>query len=212
MTFKDLKIGTMFQFKDVNTTFIKASEHHYRKCEIGSYAIREHEGNREVGIICYFKDLAIGARFAVPHPTSINAFYTKVDDNHARYNATKLSSYITFFTPYQKVFPYIPKNKEYFTRHNIAIDTATEYCKRDLAVIEELNDCMKLTPKKVIFNNPVTVVLWQDGTKTLVRCTSDDTYDKEKGLALCYMKKLHGNDNKFHKIFRTWVSEEKETK
>ena len=28
---------------------------------------------------------------------------------------------------------------------------------------------------------------------------------KEKGLALCYMKKMLGNDNQFHKVFKEWI-------
>ena len=43
--------------------------------------------------------------------------------------------------------------------------------------------------KKVIFNNPATIVFWSDGTKTVVKCQEGDTFDQEKGLALCFMKK-----------------------
>ena len=50
--------------------------------------------------------------------------------------------------------------------------------------------------KKVIFNYPVTVVLWTDGTKTIVKKQKGDRYDKEKGLALCYMKKALGNTSR----------------
>lgn len=32
--------------------------------------------------------------------------------------------------------------------------------------------------KEVIFNDPVTVVNWADGKKTIVRCQEGDTYDK----------------------------------
>ena len=46
-----------------------------------------------------------------------------------------------------------------------------------------------LVTKKVIFNPPATIVIWEDGTKTIVKCMEGDTYDAEKGLALCYMKK-----------------------
>ena len=44
----------------------------------------------------------------------------------------------------------------------------------------------KVEIKKVIFNGPCTIVLWSDGDKTIVRCDNED-FDKEKGLALCYM-------------------------
>ena len=44
--------------------------------------------------------------------------------------------------------------------------------------------------KDVIFNDPATIVFWSDGTKTVCTCSEADTYDPEKGLALCCMKKL----------------------
>ena len=46
--------------------------------------------------------------------------------------------------------------------------------------------------KKVIFNAPATIVLWDDGTKTIVKCSDEDEYDEEKGLAMCYCKKMLG--------------------
>lgn len=59
--------------------------------------------------------------------------------------------------------------------------------------------------ERVIFNNPVTIVIWKDGTKTIVRAQDGDKYDKEKGLALCVMKKVFGNKSKFNDILHEWV-------
>ena len=64
--------------------------------------------------------------------------------------------------------------------------------------------------KNVYFNYPVTVVIWNDGTKTIVRCSENDFYDPEKGLAMAIVKKVYGNDNSFHKIFKKWIPEENE--
>lgn len=58
--------------------------------------------------------------------------------------------------------------------------------------------------RKVIFNDPATVVLWSDGTKTVVKCGPNDIFDKEKGLAMAIVKKMAGNDSRFHKIFKQW--------
>ena len=38
--------------------------------------------------------------------------------------------------------------------------------------------------KKVIFNDPATIVFWKDGTKTIVKCQEGATFDPEKGLAM----------------------------
>ncbi len=34
-----------------------------------------------------------------------------------------------------------------------------------------------ITPKKVIFNNPATIVFWNDGSKTVSKASKDDTFD-----------------------------------
>lgn len=62
--------------------------------------------------------------------------------------------------------------------------------------------------KKVIFNNPATIVMWSDGTKTVVKCQPGDTYDAEKGLALCIAKKYLGNKGNFNEVFKKWVPDE----
>lgn len=51
-----------------------------------------------------------------------------------------------------------------------------------------------IKPMKVIFNNPATIVLWSDGTKTVVKRQRGDRYNKEAGLALCYVKKFCGDN------------------
>lgn len=48
----------------------------------------------------------------------------------------------------------------------------------------------KLVIKKVIFSDPATIVLWSDGTKTVVKTQNGDPYDPEKGLAMACMKKM----------------------
>lgn len=60
----------------------------------------------------------------------------------------------------------------------------------------------------VYFNDPVTVVLWDDGTKTMVKCQEGDVYSPEIGLSLCITKKSLGNMPNFNNIFRKWCPEE----
>ena len=59
-------------------------------------------------------------------------------------------------------------------------------------IIDELLPFRK-RPSKVIYNDPATIVFWNDGTKTIVKCHPDDVYDPEKGFLLCCAKKLMGN-------------------
>lgn len=60
--------------------------------------------------------------------------------------------------------------------------------------------------KKVICNPPATIILWEDGSKTVVKCCEADIYDSEKGFAMAVIKKLCGNDSAtFHRLFKTWM-------
>ena len=75
-----------------------------------------------------------------------------------------------------------------------------------LSEIGKRKDCTIPKIKKVIFNDPATIVLWDDGTKTVVKCSEGDTYSEWSGLALCICKKLMGDD--FHKDFKYWCKED----
>lgn len=65
----------------------------------------------------------------------------------------------------------------------------------------------KSTIKDVIFNDPATIVLWKDGTKTVVKCQKEtgDTYNKELGLAMCIIKKCCGNKGNYNDVFNKWI-------
>ena len=60
----------------------------------------------------------------------------------------------------------------------------------------------KPLPKKVIFSGPATTILWKDGTKTTVKCQSEDVWDDDVGIAMCYLKKMLGNKGNYNNIFR----------
>ena len=59
--------------------------------------------------------------------------------------------------------------------------------------------------KRVIFNDPATIVLWADGTKTVVKCAKDETFDPEKGLAMAIAKKALGNEGWYYDIFKAYL-------
>lgn len=60
--------------------------------------------------------------------------------------------------------------------------------------------------KKVIFNDPATIVFWKDETKTVVKA-QDDKYDKMVGLAMCISKKVLGNKGNYYNVFKKWIEE-----
>ena len=82
--------------------------------------------------------------------------------------------------------------------------------------------------KRVIFNNPATIVFWNDGEKTVVRCMDNveirekvvhgrkkkfmvpmpsENYSKEIGLAMCIAKKAFGNTGAFNDVFKAFIPE-----
>lgn len=61
--------------------------------------------------------------------------------------------------------------------------------------------------KKVIFNDPATIVFWEDETKTVVKA-SNEPFDPEKGLAMAIVKKAFGNKGNYFNTIKKWLPEE----
>ena len=61
-------------------------------------------------------------------------------------------------------------------------------------------------PVNVIFHNPATIVFWDDGDKTVVKCQPGDTFSAEAGLTAAMLKKYMGNDNTFNKVINEWLA------
>ena len=62
--------------------------------------------------------------------------------------------------------------------------------------------------KNVIFNDPATIVFWEDGTKTVVKCQDGDEFDSEKGLAMAIAKKAYGNKGSYCNKLKKWLPKE----
>ena len=62
--------------------------------------------------------------------------------------------------------------------------------------------------KNVIFNDPATIVFWEDGTKTVVKCQDGDEFDPEKGLAMAIVKKAYGNKGSYCNKMKKWLPKE----
>ena len=76
---------------------------------------------------------------------------------------------------------------------------AMRYYYNDLATIENDSESIELRVDipgmidRVIFNDPATIILWNDGSKTVVKRSDDDIWDSEKGFCMAIIKKLYGN-------------------
>lgn len=72
-----------------------------------------------------------------------------------------------------------------------------------------LNPVWAARIKNVIFSDPATIVVWDDGTKTVVKAENEQ-FDPEKGLAMCIAKKALGNKGNYYDIFRKWLPKEEQ--
>lgn len=54
--------------------------------------------------------------------------------------------------------------------------------------------------KNVILNDPAVIVMWEDGTKTVVKAQGEK-FDPEKGLAMAISKKALGNKHSYYGVF-----------
>lgn len=103
------------------------------------------------------------------------------------------------------------------------------YSRKDVEVLEEMYSRIMCAGaylpkiKKVIFNDPATIVFWEDGTKTVVKAqtsvcgqifadnqplidlTKTDLFDPEKGLAMAIAKKALGNQGNYYEEFKNWL-------
>lgn len=94
----------------------------------------------------------------------------------------------------------------------ISEDRVTFFEGRVLSVPREGSHHPWYTIKNVIFNDPATIVFWQDGTKTVVKCQDGDKFDPEKGLAMAIAKKVYGNQGNYCNQLKKWLPKEEKTK
>ena len=101
-----------------------------------------------------------------------------------------------------------------FLNSNFEVD---KYCYDDIVTSRDLLNYMygmnsSHIPeiKNVIFNDPATIVFWEDGTKTVVKCQDGDEFDPEKGLVMAIVKKAYGNKGNYCNKLKKWLPKEEQ--
>lgn len=79
---------------------------------------------------------------------------------------------------------------------------------RTLTIMEEMEMNRIFEIKKVIFNDPATIVIWANGAKTIVKA-KNEPYDPEKGLAMAFAKRALGGKGSYYDVFKQWLPNEK---
>ena len=92
------------------------------------------------------------------------------------------------------------------TRLNSTVDNRMyEHLKNENEMLKNIYYGLSLTIKDVIFNPPATIVLWMDGTKTVVKDQGEVSYDPEKGMAMAVAKKAFGNQGNYYNQFAKYL-------
>lgn len=65
-----------------------------------------------------------------------------------------------------------------------------------------------VTIKQVIYSGPKTIILWEDGSKTIVSCGEKDTYDHYAGFCAAITKKVFGSTSAAKKILGRTIKKE----
>lgn len=130
-------------------------------------------------------------------PCCLSTEYSQVVD--ARYPNCCYDEPVPVVRPIQRTFPLLPEPNE----------EVLKYMLNDIFGVKSLVKSMQFKPKKVIFNDPATIVIWADGTKTVVKCQKPDKYNKTTGLALCFMKRaLDDSSRTFNDILHEYIVDE----
>ena len=118
--------------------------------------------------------------------------------------------------------PCIPPNYHYIRLEAVKKDNLTvDHMKRALNSFYGVNHPINahihfeneknMKIKNVIFSNPATIIMWEDGTKTIVKCDEGDTYDPEKGFAMVVTKKALGTNksqSNYCDVLKKWLPKE----
>lgn len=117
--------------------------------------------------------------------------------------------------PYQRLIGDISHGYHYVDTDQLS-QLERDYIESDMNELTKLckgfskmnNKNIRNKIKKVIFNDPATIVFWSDGKKTVVKCGERDVYDPEKGLAMAIAKRALGNEGNYYELFKKWLPEE----
>ena len=85
------------------------------------------------------------------------------------------------------------------------------YITNDIYTTKEAVKIMRNSIKKIIFNDPATIIIWSNGDKTIVKCGEGEVYDPEKGMAMAIAKHFLGDKGNYYETFKKWLPKEHET-
>lgn len=133
---------------------------------------------------------------------------SKNDANKASYFADIMNAGIEAYKSHKNIASYYairealtdsvltPEEIDYGIAGNVKVGSI-DACKNiDFDAIASMGYIPRIT--KIVSNAPDTVVYFNDGDKVVVTCQPDETFDTEKGIYICLLKKALGSKNLRH--------------
>lgn len=107
--------------------------------------------------------------------------------------------------------PYVPYKKEPLNSLDYAKGYSDGYSKgyyqaRSLA----LSNFTTTRVKRIIYNNPATIVFWADGTKTVVKCAKGEKFNKYHGFCAALAKHIYENNSRVNALVNSGIDDNPE--
>lgn len=65
----------------------------------------------------------------------------------------------------------------------------------------------KFMPERILYNDPATIVFWKDGTKTVVKKSKGEKFNKYNAFCAALAKKIFENNSRVNKIVQSGVNQ-----
>ena len=192
MLFKDLNVGDVFKLIKGDITFIKINT-----VNDNEYPFRRYH-NYPSNVLILDKQ-----HYGVISPRA-EVYRIKEYHGQEQEKVPLKELYKKYCSSNSTNVMKLTTTKEYDTPLSCGITYTMHDCETTWKMLNDMGNMVK----KVIFNDPATIVIWGDGSKTVVKRQNGEKFDKEKGLALCYMKKMLGNKSNFNNVFKEWIKPE----
>ena len=62
--------------------------------------------------------------------------------------------------------------------------------------------------RRIVFSGPATIVFWEDGTKTVVKCMEGEKFERYAGFAAACMKKMFGSTSRAKSVMEDYAEEQ----
>ena len=83
-----------------------------------------------------------------------------------------------------------------------------EQKKREEKIRRKFNETSVNQIKRVKYDNPWTIVFWNDGTVTKAKCHENDVWSEAAGLNACIAKHFFQTAGAYNKVMKTYCHEE----